>query len=158
MTSNKLEMDKRYRETHREKLRVDARLYHQLHKTNPEYIRKRREYQLKLLHPRKLLTFKQRQENLRKSRHEWKEKNPDKVLEYYKKYRKLHDFYERWALLFWSKSIRKRDNKICQVCGNLGEASHHLFPKSKHPELMFNLNNGITLCQKHHAEIHWGVI
>lgn len=56
----------------------------------------------------------------------------------------------------WVKTIYKRDNYTCQICGagqdkkkNRLEA-HHIYPKHKYPELVYNLDNGITLCQEHH--------
>lgn len=53
----------------------------------------------------------------------------------------------------WRLSVYKRDGYICKIsndsCKGKIEA-HHILRKSLYPELMFNLNNGITLCQFHH--------
>lgn len=58
------------------------------------------------------------------------------------------------ALVGWSKSIKKRCNNLCQICGSPADHSHHIIPKSKYPQLSLNLNNGIALCLKHHNEVH----
>ena len=153
---NEKEYQRQYRLKNAEKRRAYSRQYHQLHKNDPEYIKKRHDYYWRTHTPRTLLSLEQKQTNARLSKQKWKKNNPDKVLQSYLKYRKEHDFYERWALLFWSKTIRKRD-KVCQICGDVATVAHHLLFKSKYPELMFNLNNGIALCKQHHKEIHWGL-
>ena len=53
----------------------------------------------------------------------------------------------------WSKAVRQRDKVcvICQVDHHL--SAHHLIPKEKE-EYRSNINNGITLCFKHHTK--WG--
>lgn len=58
------------------------------------------------------------------------------------------------ALISWSKTIRKRDNNKCQVCGNNGTQSHHILYQKYIPQLALNMNNGITLCDMHHYEVH----
>ena len=63
----------------------------------------------------------------------------------------------KWYLLSWSKSVRKRDNNICQNCGEIAVNSHHIIHKKNYPQLMLNINNGISLCKKCHNECHlWG--
>lgn len=57
----------------------------------------------------------------------------------------------------WYKSVFSRDCFTCQVCGdnkggNLN--AHHKFPWKDFPQLRFDINNGITLCEKCHIEIH----
>jgi 5-methylcytosine-specific restriction endonuclease McrA len=96
---------------------------------------------------------KNNQDKIQKSRQKWKEKNPEKLLESWKKYRPV--FGIAWGLISWSKSVRKRHNHICQVCGKPATLARHLFFRSLYPKLQFNLNNGIPLCRNCHAEIHW---
>lgn len=186
MAISKQEMNKRYRESHRNELRVKARLYHQLHKNEPEYIKKRREYSKQadvivrhriteninhkkperqktkryyfLKNKTKIQIYQkkwrqQNREKMREYRNVWKRRNPEKLLEIYKKYQ---SHYLRWALLAWSQIIKQRDKKTCQICGQKANIAHHIFFKSNCPQLQFNLNNGITLCEKHHKELHWG--
>jgi len=53
----------------------------------------------------------------------------------------------------WRENVFKRDNYICQCCGdnkggNLN--AHHILNFSDYIELRFDVNNGITLCDKCH--------
>ena len=50
----------------------------------------------------------------------------------------------------WSKEVRKRDKK-CIICGSKHRLeAHHIKPKNQYPRLAFSLENGITICAKHH--------
>lgn len=56
----------------------------------------------------------------------------------------------------WRKSVYKRDNYICQLCdrpstGNI--EAHHIYPVNIKPELIVDVNNGITLCKTCHRSI-----
>lgn len=69
---------------------------------------------------------------------------------------------KRKALIEWSKQVRERDNYTCQVCGiKKGEMTkngkevvfnaHHVISKEGfYSSLMFEIDNGICLCQDHH--------
>ena len=60
-----------------------------------------------------------------------------------------------YALLNWTKSVRKILGEYCSICGSKdGLNSHHIFPKAIHPKLSLNVNNGIPLCKEHHQEVH----
>jgi hypothetical protein len=69
----------------------------------------------------------------------------------------VHDKTLRNALKDWGRKIKIKDGFTCQRCGcverKLLEA-HHIKSKHEHPELRFDLTNGITLCIHCHAEEH----
>ena len=48
----------------------------------------------------------------------------------------------------WRIMVYKRDNFKCQSCSKVGNnlEAHHIKPISLYPELIFSLENGITLC------------
>lgn len=55
----------------------------------------------------------------------------------------------------WQAAVFKRDNSTCQDCkepvtGKQRQA-HHLKPREAYPELIFDVNNGLTLCAKCHS-------
>jgi hypothetical protein len=52
----------------------------------------------------------------------------------------------------WRTSVYKRDNYTCQICGQYsGELNgHHIYKVSNYPDLIFEINNGITLCYDCH--------
>ncbi len=53
----------------------------------------------------------------------------------------------------WSKWIKR--NGKCEICQSTEHLhAHHLLFRSSYPQLVFNLNNGICLCEKHHKELH----
>lgn len=58
----------------------------------------------------------------------------------------------------WRTSVYERDNYTCQECGKKGNETggylnaHHIKRYSEFPNLMFDINNGITLCQKCHRK------
>lgn len=61
----------------------------------------------------------------------------------------------------WRKQVFERDNYTCQECGDHsgnGHAivlhPHHIKPFATHKELRYDVNNGITLCQKCHRKVH----
>lgn len=57
------------------------------------------------------------------------------------------------AYMNWARSVKNRDNWKCKINNNECEGrleSHHILSWKDYPELRYNLNNGITLCVKHH--------
>ena len=62
---------------------------------------------------------------------------------------------KRSALMLWSRNIRIFQGGYCKICGIKEKSrAHHIFFKSKHPKLAFNINNGIILCIVHEKEVH----
>ena len=96
----------------------------------------------------------------------WRKNNPEKKLASDKKsLEKLLPFYPQlkdswdmaYALSHWADSIKKRDNNTCQNCGSTHKphAHHILYPKEKYPELVLDLDNGVTFCKECHEIYHW---
>lgn len=61
-----------------------------------------------------------------------------------------------YKYVMWNKSVRMRDNYKCRIdnsdcCGKL--EVHHILSWKEHPELHYQLNNGITLCHFHHPKV-----
>lgn len=58
----------------------------------------------------------------------------------------------------WRKSVYERDRYICKECGVVGNGknlnAHHIKRVSEYPELVFDINNGITLCKHCHTKQH----
>jgi 5-methylcytosine-specific restriction endonuclease McrA len=56
----------------------------------------------------------------------------------------------------WRYLVFKRDNFLCQDCGNNKKYlhAHHIKSFAKFPDLRYELSNGLTLCIKCHKEYH----
>lgn len=52
----------------------------------------------------------------------------------------------------WKRKIFERDDYTCQCCGKRGGNlnAHHLYNFSEYKDLRYDINNGITLCEKCH--------
>jgi 5-methylcytosine-specific restriction endonuclease McrA len=58
-----------------------------------------------------------------------------------------------YAYNFWRKEVWERDSYKCRInnCDCYGKIiAHHILSYTKYPELRYEINNGITLCQAHH--------
>jgi hypothetical protein len=56
----------------------------------------------------------------------------------------------------WSESVFSRDSWTCMKCFEIGGKlhSHHIKNFCEFPDLRFAIDNGITLCSKHHLRFH----
>ncbi len=55
----------------------------------------------------------------------------------------------------WSRRVRDRDENKCVECGATGKLhAHHIKPWRLHPELRFDLDNGVSLCPPCHQKTH----
>lgn len=53
----------------------------------------------------------------------------------------------------WRTAVFKRDNYTCQRCGGKRNIeAHHLKECSRYPELIYDVDNGLTLCHECHKE------
>lgn len=57
----------------------------------------------------------------------------------------------------WRKQVYIRDNYTCQACGASGMGNlnaHHIKQWAHHPDVRFDIANGVTLCDDCHAKQH----
>jgi hypothetical protein len=56
----------------------------------------------------------------------------------------------------WHRSILRKYNYICQICGIRGGhlSAHHIKRWSEYPELRYDIENGLCLCYDCHMELH----
>lgn len=69
---------------------------------------------------------------------------------WYQALRRRIDFKE------WRKQVFGRDSYTCQICKQKGKYlhPHHIKQVSKYPCLIFDVDNGITLCKECHMRLH----
>ena len=55
------------------------------------------------------------------------------------------------TLANWRKNVLARDGYRCRICGSEKELeAHHIIPVATDKSLMYCIDNGITLCKRHH--------
>ena len=56
----------------------------------------------------------------------------------------------------WRSAVFNRDGFKCQVCGKVGGKlnAHHIKAFKDYPSLRFDVENGVTLCERCHRELH----
>ena len=56
----------------------------------------------------------------------------------------------------WRSSVFERDGFTCQICGKVGGKlnAHHIKHFATHIDLRYCVDNGLTLCEKCHKEVH----
>lgn len=55
----------------------------------------------------------------------------------------------------WSRAVKVRDGSTCQTCGRTGRVhAHHLIPWRERPDLVYDADNGVTLCSPCHSRAH----
>ena len=54
----------------------------------------------------------------------------------------------------WRRKIYERDSYVCKECGQVGGKlnAHHIKSFSEHPDLRFDISNGVTLCESCHKK------
>lgn len=72
----------------------------------------------------------------------------------------------------WQRAVCERDGYVCQISGrnysspcyfdetgkNLYVCGHHIKSKRSHPELRYDLDNGVCLDFEHHEKLHRGLV
>lgn len=56
----------------------------------------------------------------------------------------------------WRTSVFMRDGFKCQICGQVGGNlnAHHIKSYKNYIDVRYDVNNGVTLCEKCHRKIH----
>jgi len=73
-----------------------------------------------------------------------------------KKYRQKKKRIKDQALELWKEIILKEHNYRCELCGNDWKiTAHHFYFRSSAGHLILDIDNGICLCGKCHAALHW---
>jgi 5-methylcytosine-specific restriction endonuclease McrA len=78
--------------------------------------------------------------------------------EYQSKTRRKSNFFFGWRRYKeyknWRKNILKRDRKCVLCSSEVKLAVHHILEAQTFPELVYKINNGVTLCQSCHIRVH----
>ena len=67
-----------------------------------------------------------------------------------------YDYRHSLEYTDWRGKVFERDGYKCQVCGQVGGTlnAHHIKAFKDYPKLRFDVDNGITLCERCHRELH----
>lgn len=58
-------------------------------------------------------------------------------------------------LSLWSASVKELYGNKCDICSSPNSlTAHHLYSKTKHPTLMYMVDNGVCLCEDCHILFH----
>ncbi len=67
----------------------------------------------------------------------------------------LNDRHDSSEYKEWRKKVYERDNYQCVKCGSKEKLNaHHILAWKFYPDKRYDLDNGITLCEKCHTQIH----
>ena len=86
----------------------------------------------------------------------WQPRKKYRRNKYVRKYRSTIRNYDDPVYKKWRKDVLKRDGWTCKYpgCGCKKRLqAHHILTWAEFPALRFNVQNGITLCRKHHDMI-----
>jgi 5-methylcytosine-specific restriction endonuclease McrA len=142
--------------------------YYAKKKQDPEFMKKKKERDRKYgktdqhkLNMKKYRSNPKVQKQNAKYNKKWAEDNPDLVIQNNQRYmKKLAGKTDlTWTMFMsqlkgWAKIIQTDCNEECQICGEKSTQAHHIIHKSLYPQLSFNRNNGIALCDDCHYEVH----
>ena len=106
--------------------------------------------------------YKENTDRCKNNSARWAKDNPEKrfiiMKKHFEKYGKQFDMTSMeysFTIQAWAKTIKKLDNYMCKNCDSKDNLNaHHIQPKNDFPELSLELDNGITLCDKCHGELH----
>lgn len=74
-----------------------------------------------------------------------------------KKYRRWREsWHARYEYKDWRSFVFARDNYTCQLCSSPSNGdieAHHIKPVEDYPDLLLDIDNGITLCVECHRKI-----
>lgn len=166
MSTNTKEYMRKWRQDHLQEKNEYNKLWAREHKEqfakyrtkynrDPIVVQKRRE-QEKLKYQNDL-EYREHRKKIWQRSHK---KNKERVLNY----RKTHTSpNQQWRLSYdyikWQKEIYKKHNYKCQICGDTHTKdkllhAHHIKQAKDFPELRYDINNGMCLCNKCHLKTH----
>jgi len=75
------------------------------------------------------------------------------------KYKETDPFYLTGRWKAFATKIRRRDKYTCQLCIKYGKRVegniiHHIKPREEYPELAYDPENCVTLCEACHNRMH----
>jgi len=149
---------KEYCRRHREKRRLQQRIRYEINRDR--ILKDNKEY--RDTHKEQIAEYKKQidKDILRKCRKKHREKYKESIrikrAEQARQQRKNNYWRYTTDYKLWKESIYKRDNYTCQLCGktHCKVNAHHIQFGGEHPELRYEVDNGICLCMACHKKIH----